>query len=332
MTDKSGDRNPSLLDQVVTDVRDSVFTTPLEVFKEEALRALKPLISFDAALWATGEADSRVIYGVALVDFAAESLLEYSAHWQDQDFVRAAATATPGRAFRNEDVLPPGDHQRTDIYQRYCRPAGLEQALGIAFVDEVTRVGEMIFLFRASPDAFYSEDDCRAAERVFPHYVGAWRHRQLLHAYEHHRQPPEKLAVEGVAHAVIDGAGRIHAAEAGFGLHLRRQFPAWNGPLLPGAVLSRLPGPEDVVDIGDLRLTLHPSGDRPVLAVRPRGRALPLTPAEMRVCRSYADGRSARAIADELGLSQRTVRNHLAAAYAKLEVHTRLQLIERLRA
>lgn len=51
-----------------------------------------------------------------------------------------------------------------------------------------------------------------------------------------------------------------------------------------------------------------------------------LTPAERRVALEVAKGYTDREIAEALGISHQTVRNHLGRVYRKLGVHTRLRL------
>jgi DNA-binding CsgD family transcriptional regulator len=55
-----------------------------------------------------------------------------------------------------------------------------------------------------------------------------------------------------------------------------------------------------------------------------------LTPAELRVARLAADGRSNREIAAELFLTPKTVETHLGRAYAKLAIHGRRELAQAL--
>jgi DNA-binding CsgD family transcriptional regulator len=54
--------------------------------------------------------------------------------------------------------------------------------------------------------------------------------------------------------------------------------------------------------------------------------AVPLTPREMEIARLAADGMSSRELAERLGISVRTVDNHLGTVYAKLGVSTREEL------
>ena len=51
-----------------------------------------------------------------------------------------------------------------------------------------------------------------------------------------------------------------------------------------------------------------------------------LTPAEWRVCRQAAEGRSNREIAQALFVTEKTVERHLSSAYHKLEIRSRFQL------
>lgn len=55
-------------------------------------------------------------------------------------------------------------------------------------------------------------------------------------------------------------------------------------------------------------------------------RLMTISPAEQRVLRLLLQGASNRAIAEQLGLSQRTVESHLAAMFEKTGCRSRLQL------
>ena len=53
----------------------------------------------------------------------------------------------------------------------------------------------------------------------------------------------------------------------------------------------------------------------------------PLTPKEVEVVRCLARGRSVAEIGDQLGISVRTVRNHLASVYSKLDLHGQPEIV-----
>jgi DNA-binding CsgD family transcriptional regulator len=65
-----------------------------------------------------------------------------------------------------------------------------------------------------------------------------------------------------------------------------------------------------------------------VLSFSPTGRN-PLTDAEIRVAIGVAQGRSNREIAHGLGLSVRTVANHLASVLKKLGASSRSEVVAR---
>ncbi|MBM6998693.1 helix-turn-helix transcriptional regulator [bacterium] len=81
------------------------------------------------------------------------------------------------------------------------------------------------------------------------------------------------------------------------------------------------------------------AGGRDAAGARPAGRGytddelmatFALSQREVEIARMFAQGRSANWIADELTISKNTVRSHLRAAYVKLDVHTRQELIDTL--
>lgn len=57
-----------------------------------------------------------------------------------------------------------------------------------------------------------------------------------------------------------------------------------------------------------------------------------LSAKESDVLRDYATGRTARYIADWYMISEHTVKTHLRRAYAKLGVHSRQELLDRVEA
>lgn len=74
------------------------------------------------------------------------------------------------------------------------------------------------------------------------------------------------------------------------------------------------------------------SGAPPPRVVGEIATSLPLgrlSPAERRVFDLALDGRSSQAIADDLVLSEATIRSHLTRIYAKLEVRGRMDLLAR---
>lgn len=93
---------------------------------------------------------------------------------------------------------------------------------------------------------------------------------------------------------------------------------------IPDSALALAPAPVPIPDPVE-----SPVDSEPVL--RPDRAADPiygLSKRELEVMMLFAKGRSANWIADHLVLSKNTVRTHLRAVYAKLDVHTRQELLD----
>lgn len=318
----SGPSSEAALNRAITRIYEGVLTLPYPEFKELTLRQLREALPFDSGVWASGAHSTNTIHSVALVDQAPEMLMNYALNWQTHDFVRAAAVAEPGVAFRNEDVMALDDYHRTAIYKEFSSPAGIEHALGVVHADPAADLGEMLFLFRADPTAAYSDAERDQMQLLMPHLATAWRQRQALAAHE------TSAVLPGRNHAVIDDEGRLQAADSGFSRLLRGAFPDWTGPLLPAEVRAILqPGRSDLA-VGGLDFHLMRSPGRSMLSADQRDDQ-GLTPAEMRVARLFADGASHGEVAAKLGVRPATVRNQLTSIYRKLDIHSKAELARR---
>lgn len=321
MGDDSGLGSIEALNGPIARIYDGVLRLSFEAFKERTLHELTSTIPFDSGVWASGVPSNNTIHSVAIINQTPEMLLAYASQWQDHDFVRAAAIARPGTAFRNEDVMALEDYHRTPIYREFSSPSGIEHALGIVHADLATDLGEMLFLFRAEPAAFFSDAERDLLQLLLPHLVTAWRQRQALHAHES-RGPSAFLAR---FHAVIDGEGLLQAADTDFRRLLREALPEWTGPQLPSQIIEMVAGRDDHVSIAGLDFLLTRGEVRHVLAVS-RREAHSLSRAETRVARLFADGKSNSQIAALLGVSPATIRNQLTSIYRKLGIHSKAEL------
>ncbi|MDZ4372403.1 MAG: hypothetical protein U1C74_13410, partial [Phenylobacterium sp.] len=166
---------------ILVELYGGVFSRPFEAFRPAALALLRQAAPFDAAVWGSGVYSTNALHSVSLLDFPALDLMAYASRWQDEDVVRTAALAQPGRAFRNEDVMPIEAYRQTAIYREYSRPAGIEHALGLVEHDPLTDLGELIFLFRADIAAPFTDDDRATLEHLSLHLMTAWRQAQIAH-------------------------------------------------------------------------------------------------------------------------------------------------------
>ena len=314
-----------LLHRVIADLYAGVFRDPFADFKQLAMARLRAIIPFDSGVWATGVRSTNTALNVTMVDHPPEVLVAYALKWQDQDFVRGAAVANPGVSFRNEDVMPLADYHRLPIYREFSEPFGIEQALGTCQADPVTDIGELMFLFRADKQAFFTDAERELAQLVTPHVAAAWRQRQIAHYYEAAVGGALSRPTRG-AEAVIDSDGLIYAADDNFSLALRQHFAAWIGPIIPPAVMPIFTAPDGLRTVAGLDFTLSRGAHRHILAATPANRDDRLTHAETRVARLFAEGQTHAQIAGRLGVSPSTIRNQIAAIYRKLDIHSKAEL------
>lgn len=326
----SGISVPAPVQAAVAELYRAVFGQPFETFKEGGLNLVRSVLGFDAAVWGSGVYSTNEMLSVSTVNLPPAVLMAYAATWQAQDFVRSAALATPGRAFRNEDVVPLADYHQTDIYRAFSRPSGIEHALGIVHHDPVTDLGEIVFLFRADPASEFTHEERALLEFLSPHLVIAWRQSQIAHHYRAAAQGKAVGAPGQESYAVADSDGLVHAAGEDFCVALRAVAPGWKGPRLPSELAPLQRGDCSILVLGDSEFAVRRGETRHLFSASRREGTLGLTQAEIRAARLYAAGMTRRDIATRLGLSTSTVRNQLASAYEKLDVHSKVELLRAL--
>ena len=103
---------------------------------------------------------------------------------------------------------------------------------------------------------------------------------------------------------------------------------------IDGARLVELPGMDHWPWIGEsdavlIEIEAFLTGKRPCGRHRPAWGPDALTRREREVARMAAEGASARAISERLFISERTAEHHIAHAYLKLGIHSRVELARR---
>lgn len=315
---------------LVTRIYEGVFELPFAEFRQASLERARRLIPFDSAVWGSGVYSSNVILSATPIGVPVEVLQAYVERWQDQDFVRAAAVGTPGRAFRNEDVMDLEAYHRTPIYLDYSRPAGIEHALGVVQRHPITDLGEMVFLFRADRNTPFTEAEVTLVEAISRHLVTAWRQRQVAHHYEYALREGGVGPIWPDGYAVADGQGLLMAVGDAFCLALRRLLPDWTGPYLPAELMTPLRAGREGVRIDNDEFTFRRGAGVNLLAVARRASDDGLSVSERRVANLFARGMTHAEIAERLNVSPSTIRNQLASVYAKLGVHSKMELARRI--
>ena len=180
------------------------------------------------------------------------------------------------------------------------------------------RNGQGIALFRSTGDSF-GEAERQSLIAVWPHIVRAIKsnHRHCLE-----RQVVER---EGRAAALMNQEGMIEEEDAGFRAALLDEWPQFSEKRVPDAVLQCWHA--GMAFIGE-RIRISMRAQREYVLCHARRYSAPgiLTRSERMVAYQFANGLSHKQVAKNLGISQNTVRSHIAHVYEKLDVHNKAAL------
>ena len=298
---------------------------PLPRFQAWALERLREAVEFDSALWRAGGDTPPLADSVFLVNQPRSLLEDYlGGRWHQQDFLRRACAAQPGRTFAYTDLVDMEAFRASALYRKLSQRYGLEWALSTHHIDPNSSLKSVITLWRADRARPFSEVDRARKELLVPHLVEAMHANRLWH-FANARQGGRGA---GRAMAVCDHAGWLHDSSRGFFLALRAEWPDWNGPALPPALVGQLGSGRFVGRRIDVDAT--PLSDQWLLTAFVGGAVKQLGKRELQVARLYAGGLTYRAIAAKLGVAPATVRNQLRAGFAKLGVSSKVELARRL--
>ena len=311
---------------MIARIYDDVFHIPFEDFRRHLMGLLGELVPFDSGVWAAGQHDANIVYDWQLINQEPAMIANYAVNHASDDFVRRNAIAHPGEAFMIEDFYTIAQWHELPIYDAFCRPLGIEYSLGAAGVDPLTKLEELIVLWRCDTSPPYTEGERTMLSHSVGHMFVAWRHRQMIHVFEHASVKPSTHQQRIRSHAVINEAGLIHAAAPDFSILMAAAFPSWRGPAIPDPVLAQVTAGESAFIVGDLEFAVTVGTQRYLISASARGGPSALTPAEARTARLFAADRTAAKIAEECSLSPSTVRNQLSSVYAKLGIHSKLEL------
>lgn len=283
----------------------------------EALGILRGLIPFHAAWWGECAMDGQ---GAGLrnwvhgcIDLPLGFAQEW-AHVAAEDEFAHESVGQLGMVVRAQDDEPPG----SPIWH-FVQRHGLHHAMAIT--EEMPENGPPFFLvlYRSRPSSGFSDLEALCFEAFSRHLLHHW-HRRI------ERQMQASRLRSAAAFGLLDGQGRLLYLGRRLGALLQRQHPDWRGGLLPPRLGARLHGVAQSQVLGRHRLMLQPFGDLTTLTLEAEAQALSLSPREQRTAQLYAQGRSAKEIARELGLTPATVRTYLRQAYQVLGVHNKVEL------
>ena len=312
-----------------------------------AIAVIERQVSTDLTCWATLDPETLVIStmtnGPTLIPPEYEPRLAESEYGADQPH-SFAGLARRGSTVAKLSDLPEPDRRRSARLQNVWRPLGVEQELRLMFLADgvcwgaagMVRSGgdftdrETDYLAALAPAlatatrlAVRSEAQSRsAATRPAVVVVGAdGTLRSTTPAAQEWRDRLDDIAPGRFTVMMqVMASGARAAASGGFRARIRDARGQW-----AALTASPLVGESD----DDVAVVIEPvSGDQLVGMMLA---AYGLTPREREICREVMAGRSTADIAAQLFISVHTVQDHLKAVFAKVAVHSRGELVARLR-
>lgn len=291
-------------------------------FELDAARALGRILGSDGAVWGcgtTGGSDQPLaITHATVADRPAELLADYAGVAGD-DPITANFLATPEQlqSAAVADTYSAPAHAGLQDYLRHYRIAHLMlqgrrggDGAGLAWFTA----------YREDARRGFGADECALFAALLPHWLQA---RELCASLQLGRVA---RPTGGEGHGLCDPGGLLHAVDHDFS---RLTGLASGDRLPPRLHAGLLDGGE--LHCGQLRLCASNCGAW--LVVRSSHAPAPPLPGRLaEVALQYARGASHKEIARRLGRSPATIRTQLQTIFARMQVHSRHELMERLQA
>lgn len=306
-------------DELLLKVYRAARELPVGEFQDATLGLLRERLRFNSAVWAQGQNLPKgvAVHSAHLYNEPLEMILD----WQrinDRDLVVERVTRNAGQAQNiNVRALYPGREHR--VMRRFSDRYGHQNFLIIGLLLDYVRVGRCwLSLYRPDASDQYGHAEVRLLDALAPHLFEAlWINRTI--GFREHGQEADLDLSDTAAIARTDGV--LSYCGRGFLELVRRHWPCWQGLKLPDAFLDSLPGAgKHAITRGHLVVAVKAAGDLLFLRAEERSPLRALTPRELTAATLYAEGKSHKEIARDMGISPATVRNFLQHTYMKLHV------------
>ncbi len=280
-------------------------------FRRQAAAVLGKHIDFAAAIWGSAAIGDGLAFHEVSIFGLPESAIAEAQVGASADPRLLAVLGSPGVSFSYSVGDDDPEVMRTQMARH-----GLRHIMSTAFFDAQLGMASGIVLMGADTAPAFSELERQFMEAAFPHLLRCWSENQIKSLSR-----DTSAAAKTPRHSAASRHGIVVAAEEGFLALFRREWPGWNGPLLPDKVREVLLAPEAGRHVGEqVVLSVRHGHDVSLLLIRARALADDLRPRERLVAELCASGLSYREIAETLGIALATARNHIAAVHRRLGV------------
>jgi DNA-binding CsgD family transcriptional regulator len=310
--------------KILLDLYRGIGVVSFSEFHEWTLDLIKPALGFDSGFCGMGGVNDKgaFINSVHLHKQPPEMMRAYESV-RGLDLVAEKVAAQPGRTAQVSinDFIAAGPKYNSARAHVECW--GMLHILSTGIIDPTSGLFNIISLYRADIDNPFTEEQRLLKERLMPHLTEAYIAAQHRHL--------ERLACAGPARqremAIVDREHIVHDASANFRRLLKLEWPGWTGPKLPELLVNSVVGSDRARYAGTAIIVFADRVSGMVfMVVREKSRLDDLSSREYGVARLLAQGHSYKKIAETIGCSPFTVRNHIQVVYAKLGVNNKVSL------
>ncbi len=293
---------------------------PVAEYQDWAFDQVRSVFHFDSALWLTGTLDRNcqaTLHTIHAHRLSPQVVADWARVSESRAVLTERAFRSPGVTF-NCVVAKEFGPELLAHSRRYR----IEHILATTSIDSISRLNELISVYRADPDNPFSEEERLVQQCIVPHLAETWRINRAHHMHLAQRSSQNSVA----CCAVTDRNGILHLIDPEFTALLLDEWPDWQGPALPDGLFQAI---RNNGDFSGKHMVAHSSAVGDVLMLQGRRRSLldSLTKREREVADCFASGLTYKCIAGALGLSPATVRNHLNNIYSKLGVGNKAELV-----
>jgi DNA-binding CsgD family transcriptional regulator len=295
-------------------------------FQRAVVSLLRAQFPFVSMMWGNGRLmpDRSAVVPTALYVEGLDG--EYLHRWAEQ-----VAGRDPAVGLLAQDPNCAHPIEVAQLYHQYPSLVEFGREYGI---ESFTLIGgpglepeqtSWLCLYRQGSVARPTEAELRWLEACMPHLAEAWRINVAIHSASRRLNPCSFALAEGAT-------AKLLSSDDDFKIYLIAEWADFDGQVVPHH-LSRMWLHRDDIFFEGKRACFHAKRvtDLVYLSARPAaGEGHGLTPRLRQVAGMYAKGLSHKEIAQRIGISPATVRNQIAATYAQLRIHTKIELLERL--
>lgn len=309
------------LSRILIELYEAAEHVSIKNYPQEALRLIRPLIHFDGAVFGMGEISANGTTGLSIEQAYvhqrdASILAEYAQVSAEDPVTRRFAQGLERPlicncgAFYRDNKLP--------ALAEFSKRHEISQLLLYGMPPASLKTARWLVLYRGNDDQFSKREE-EYLMAIWPHVV---RGLMLNRSACLDRQVETQ---EGRAAALLDHLGRIEVADPCFRKLLAMEWQGYSGNRIPEQVLQSWRSGVGYTGT-HIHISMSVQQEYIVCHATKKSGWHVLTKMERAVAGQFAIGASYKDIANNLSVSQNTVRSHIKHIYDKLDLHDKAEL------